>query len=208
MSPVAPVFAIILAAGRATRFGSDKLMVPLAGRSVLGHVLDTVTASARNGILRAVYLVSRNDTGPEATLARAAGATVVVADRAGEGLALSLRAGLDRVALSAPAGGAAALIVLGDQPGLRVEVIAEVVRRWRVSGAPAVRPLYADSPAEPGHPVLVDRRIWPEVGRLEGDSGLGGVLRRTAVELVQVPGRNPDIDTPADLAAFPLEENA
>ena len=205
MSPVSPVFAVILAAGRSSRFGGDKLMAPLAGRAVLGRVLDTVTASAHDGILRAAYLVTRNDADPEAVLAREAGAIVVVAERAGEGLALSLRAGLDRVASSAPASGAAALIVLGDQPGLRRDVIAEVVRRWRATGAVAVRPEYA---GEPGHPVLLDRRIWPEVARLEGDAGLGGFLRRNALELVQVPGRNPDIDVPADLTEFPLEENA
>ena len=208
MSPVSPVFAIILAAGRSSRFGGDKLIAPLGRRPVLGHVLDTVTASARDGILRAVYLVTRNDADPEAALAREAGAIVVVAERAGEGLALSLRAGLDRVASSAPASGAAALIVLGDQPGLRRDVIAEVVRRWRATGAAAVRPEYAGSPGEPGHPVLLDRRIWPDVARLEGDAGLGAFLRRNVLELVQVPGRNPDIDVPADLAEFPLEENA
>ncbi len=208
MSPVPPVFAVILAAGRSTRFGGDKLTTPLAGRAVLGRVLDTVTASAHDGILRAVYLVTRDDTDAGATLAREVGAIVVVAERAGEGLALSLRAGLDRVAMSAPANGAAALIVLGDQPGLRRDVIAEVVRRWRATGAAAVRPEYAGSPGDPGHPVLLDRRIWPEVARLEGDAGLGRFLQQGAVELVQVPGRNPDIDTPADLAEFPLEENA
>jgi molybdenum cofactor cytidylyltransferase len=121
---------------------------------------------------------------------------------------MSLRAGLDRVAASAPASGAAALIVLGDQPALRRDVIAEVVRRWRATGAVVVRPDYAGSPGEPGHPVLLDRRIWPEVARLEGDTGLGGFLGRSVVELVQVAGRNPDIDTPADLAEFSLEENA
>jgi molybdenum cofactor cytidylyltransferase len=208
MSPVPPAFALILAAGRGIRFGGDKLMAPLAGRAVLGRVLDTVTASARDGILRAVYMVTRNETGPEASLAREAGAIVVVAERAGEGLALRLRAALDRVASSAPSGGASALIVLGDQPGLRRDVIAEVVRRWRATSAVAVRPEYAGSPGEPGHPVLLDRRIWPEAARLEGDAGLGGFLRSRGVELVQVPGRNPDIDTPADLAEFPLEENA
>ena len=55
----------------------------------------------------------------------------------------------------------------------------------------------------PGHPVLIDRSLWPLVQQLEGDEGLGAVLRsgQVAVDLVPVDGRNPDIDTRADLAA-------
>jgi molybdenum cofactor cytidylyltransferase len=208
VSPVPPVFAIVLGAGQSSRFGSDKLLAPLQGRPVLAHVLETAAASARDGILRAVFVVVRDPAGPEARLGQDSGAIPVVADRAGDGLALSLRAGLERVASTAPANGAAALVLLGDQPAVRREVIAEVVRRWRATGADSVRPRYADCPLEPGHPVLLDRRLWPEVVKLEGDTGPARLLPRTAVELVDVPGRNPGIDTLADLAAFPLVENA
>lgn len=69
-----------------------------------------------------------------------------------------------------------------------------------------MRPRYADRPGEPGHPVLLHRQLWPEVATLEGDEGAGALLRGRAVTLVDVPGRNPDIDTPADLAAFPVVE--
>lgn len=207
MSPVSPVFAIILAAGRSSRFGGDKLLAPLHGRPLLAHVLEAAMSSSRAGIVRVVYLVVRDAGSLEARLGQAAEARVIVAERAAEGLALSLRAGLDRVAAVAPATGAAALVLLGDQPGVRREVIAEVIRRWRTTGAPAVRPRYADRPDEPGHPVLIDRQLWAEVAALEGDTGPGQFLRGRAVELVDVPGRNPDIDTPGDLAEFPPMEN-
>jgi len=208
VSPVPPVFAIVLAAGRSSRFGSDKLLAPLLGRPVLARVLDTVAASAGAGILRAVFLVVREPHGAEAHLGQAAGAIVVESPRAAEGMALSLQAGLERVASTAPVTGAAALVVLGDQPAIRRDVIEEVVRRWRSTGAAAVRPRYADHPDEPGHPVLLDRRLWPEVARMAGDSGPGRLLPGQAIELVDVAGRNPDIDTPADLAGFSLPENS
>lgn len=207
MSPVSPVFAIVLAAGRSSRFGSDKLLAPLQGRPVLAHVLEVAMSSSRAGALRVVYLVVRDAGSREARLGEAAGARVIVAERAAEGLALSLRAGFDRVAATAPATGAAALVLLGDQPAVRRDVIEEVVRRWRATGAPAVRPRYADRPDEPGHPVLIDRQLWAQVNTLEGDTGLGGLLRQQAVELVDVAGGNPDIDTPEDLAELPPMEN-
>lgn len=207
VSPLPPVFAIVLAAGRSSRFGSHKLLAPLQGRPVLGHVLHTVGSRARSGLLRAVFLVARDPDGAEAHLGQDAGAIVVESPRADEGLALSLRAGLERVAATAPVTGAAALVVLGDQPAIRGEVLDEVVRRWRITGADAVRPRYADRPDEPGHPVLLDRRLWDDVSLLDGDNGPGELLRTRAIELVDVAGRNPDIDTPADLAAFSLLEN-
>ena len=111
------------------------------------------------------------------------------------------------MASTAPATGAAALVVLGDQPAIRRDVIDEVVRRWRITGAEAVRPRYAEAPDEPGHPVLLDRSLWQAVSLLEGDTGPGRLLPGRSVELVDVPGRNPDIDTPADLAGFSRLEN-
>jgi CTP:molybdopterin cytidylyltransferase MocA len=78
-----------------------------------------------------------------------------------------------------------------------------LVARWRETGARAVRPRYSAEPDVPGHPVLVERSLWPLVHRLEGDEGLGAVLQggRVAVDVLPVEGRNPDIDTRADLAA-------
>jgi len=207
VSPVPPVFAIVLGAGRSSRFGSDKLLAPLHGRPVLGHVLDTLASHASSGLLRALFLVVRDPDGAEARLGQEAGAIIVGSPRADEGLAMSLRAGLERVASTAPATGAAVLVVLGDQPAIRRDVIEEVVRRWRITGAEAVRPRYAQRPDEPGHPVLLDRRLWAEASRLTGDAGSGAFLAGRALELVDVPGRNPDIDTPADLAAFLSLEN-
>jgi CTP:molybdopterin cytidylyltransferase MocA len=49
--------------------------------------------------------------------------------------------------------------------------------------------------------VLLDRALWPLARDLTGDRGLGELLgsRPEAVSLVDVPGANPDVDTPADL---------
>lgn len=160
-------------------------------------------AASRAATIRSAYLVVPSADSAEAALGIEAGARIVVAGRASEGMASSLRAGLDRVAATAPATGAAAIVLLGDQPAIRGEVIGEVVRCWRATNALAVRPRYANEPDVPGHPVLIDRRLWPEVAKLSGDAGPGVALRHARVELVDVPGSNPDIDTPADLAGFP-----
>lgn len=198
-SPVPPCYVLVLAAGEGRRFGGDKLVAELRGRPILDRVLDAIDAATTSGLVRATYVVVRGRSTPSAHLARAHGAIVVAASRAQEGLAMSLRAGLSRVKKAAPVGPAGVLIVLGDQPALRADVIEALIRRWRATGAPAIRPRYAGEPGAPGHPVLIGRALWPTIEQLEGDTGLGQVLAGTEVLTVDVPGTNPDIDTPDDL---------
>ena len=199
-SPPAPVFAVILAAGTSSRFGDDKLLALLDGRPVLEHVIGAVQACERNGTVRASYVVVPGPDAAVTRLVRQLDARVVTATRAGDGMGWSLRAGFEAVTAAAPAGPAAVLVVLGDQPTLQPEVVSALVRRWRARGASVQRPRYADEPVVPGHPVLLDRSLWARVAALQGDTGLGPAT--ADAELVEASGRNPDIDTRADLRAL------
>jgi molybdenum cofactor cytidylyltransferase len=202
VSPLPPVFAVILAAGRSTRFHGDKLLATIEGRPILGHVVEAVRECENLGLIRAMYVVVADERGPVARLAREGDAIVVKAPWAAEGLAQSLRAGLARVEGSAPSGSAGMLVLLGDQPGVRPAVIESLVRRWRATGAAVVRPRYAEDPDAPGHPVLIDRKLWPRVAELEGDSGWGASEAQADVIMVDVAGGNPDIDTKSDLMTW------
>ena len=201
MSPVAPVFAVVLAAGRSLRFGEAKLMAPLERRPILAHVLDVVTECTRRGFVRAAYIVVREVDEGQGQLGAAAGLGMVEAAESNS-VGASLRAGIRRVIQSTPAGSAAILVFLGDQPRVRSEVAAELVRRWRATGARVVRPRYADSLDEPGHPVLIDRSVWPLIAEAVEERDLKDILGMGEVEVVEVTGGNPDIDTPGDLRAF------
>ncbi len=62
-------------------------------------------------------------------------------------------------------------------------------------------PRYAEDAAP--NPVLLLAAGWSLVARLSGDRGLGSLLVADPDRVVHVAvaGANPDIDTPADLAA-------
>jgi hypothetical protein len=49
--------------------------------------------------------------------------------------------------------------------------------------------------------VLLSRGVWPLAEQLEGDTGFGRRFAPGApgVSVLDVPGDNPDIDSPADL---------
>ena len=194
------VYALILAAGSAVRFGGGKLLAPLHGRPLISHVATTVAQALTAGTLSgAVAIVREHDTSLAWPL-ETAGATVIANPDADQGMATSLKRGLaalGEMSLDPPAG--AALVMLADQPNVSNDVIARLVDSWRMNGR-SVRPRYAATPATPGHPVLLDRALWSFANGLTGDRGLGSLLAgRADLTVIDVPGRNPDVNTIEDL---------
>ncbi|MCH8840330.1 MAG: hypothetical protein IH831_06565 [Planctomycetes bacterium] len=87
-----------------------------------------------------------------------------------------------------------------QRPPIRVAMIAAA---FDAGDAPITRPVYvgANGDVVPGHPVLIARRIWPDVERLEGDEGARALLAAhpdwlQAVRMDGAPAA--DIDTQAD----------
>jgi CTP:molybdopterin cytidylyltransferase MocA/SAM-dependent methyltransferase len=186
--------ALVLAAGAGSRFGGGKLLAPLAGRAVLQHVLDTLAVTP---VAEIVVVLGTDAPSIEAGIAWR-DERRMINSRPQDGLASSLRIGLDAAA-DDPATDAV-LVVLGDQPGVRSDVISALLEAADVSDRPIVRPRYADDAAP--NPVLVRRNAWALAAGLEGDRGLGPLLAAhpELVHELPVPGANPDVDTPGDLA--------
>jgi CTP:molybdopterin cytidylyltransferase MocA len=186
------VVAIVLAAGAATRFGSPKALAQLDGRPLLQHVLDRLAEAGCGDVI--VVLGDAADA-VEAAIAWRGERRVRNPDP-GRGLASSLQVGLSAL----PADADAALIVLGDQPRIRPDVIAMLVERWGPGSAPIVLPRYTGSGTL--NPVLLAPAVWPLAMALSGDRGMGPLIHGSPELVTEVPvdGDNPDVDTPADLA--------
>jgi len=111
-----------------------------------------------------------------------------------EGQSTSLRTGLR--ALNEPC--EAAVVLLGDQPGLRPDAVDAVIRGWRERGGSIVQAAYGGRPA---HPTLFARAIWPEIEALTGDQGARDLIAAdpSLRTLVEMGGEPPDdIDTEQD----------
>ncbi|HKF85989.1 MAG TPA: NTP transferase domain-containing protein, partial [Candidatus Limnocylindrales bacterium] len=124
---------IVLAAGDATRFGSPKQLATLDGRPLLQHPLDALAAAAIDDVV--VVLGSKAPAIEAAITWR--GERRRINEHPGDGLASSLRIGLDAAAEDPRAD--AVLVVLGDQPGLRAEVVRTVVHAADVTTRAIVR---------------------------------------------------------------------
>ena len=190
------VVAIVLAAGAATRFGSVKQLAPLDDRPLLQHPLDALAAAGIDDVV--VVLGAEAATIEGAITWRTERRRVN--PRPEDGLASSLRVGLDAAAEDPAAD--AVLVVLGDQPSVRPEVLRAVIDAADETDLPIVRPRYAADGAP--NPVLVRREAWALAAGLDGDRGLGPLIARhpDLVHELPVEGAIPDVDTPADLAAL------
>lgn len=193
--PTGGVCAIVLAAGRGARFGGDKLLALHHGHPVLHHVMAAAAEAAETGWLtRIIGVVPAGVASLSDIVAGSGGRAVIQPDR-DAAMASSLRLGLD-----AAAGADAALVLLGDQPLVSPKTIGLLVAAHRATPDAVIRPRYDAEPDQPGHPVIVPSRWWPLLRGDEGDRGFGARLD-IAIPRVElpVPGRNPDIDIPADL---------
>ena len=111
------ITGIILAGGRATRFGTDKLAVVVDGRPLLHHAIAAVAAAA-DEVVVAIGTAGTRPVLPSDVTARIR----VVRDSIADGGPLAgLVAGLEA------ARGATAILVGGDQPSLSPAILAELL---------------------------------------------------------------------------------
>jgi CTP:molybdopterin cytidylyltransferase MocA len=192
VAPPATVAAVVLAAGRGSRFGGDrpKPLARLGPRSLLAHA---VGAAAAGGLRPVVVVVGY---GAE-EVAAAAGPMVRLVENPDweQGMSTSLRAGL--AALAGDEGVVAAAVALADQPRIGPDAYRRVTAAHR-EGAGLVVATYG---GVRGHPVVIGREHWPEAMALTGDAGARSLLEK--YDVVEVPcddtGSAADVDTPEDL---------
>jgi len=189
------IVGLLLAAGSATRFGSDKL------RHALPHGVPIAVQAARHlklEIPRVVAVVRPGAVELAASL-KNEGCEVVVCDNAAEGMGASLACAARAAAHFHPDADGY-LIALGDMPFVRRTSIA-AVRDALAAGAPLVAPYFR---ARRGHPVALAKVFFQELLTLRGDEGAKKLLAANERALVKIPVGDPgvirDIDTPGDLA--------
>lgn len=185
---------VVMAAGSARRFGSNKLAAVVDGQTLIRRALQAVPAAR----LERVVVVTQY---PEIMrLAAGFGFAAVFNDRPEDGVSRTIALGLTELRDCD-----AVLFLVADQPLLRRDSVAALIRFWEE------RP---ESIAALGHggvrgnPCLFPARFFPELLALSGDCGGSAVIRRhpEALALLETgAGELADVDTPAALKALRTE---
>ena len=185
------ICALVLAAGRSSRFGESKMLATLEGKALIRHAVENALEHVEN-----VCVV----LGREAQSVKAALEDLplefIENPSFASGMSSSIKAGIQALE---PTHFEAALILLGDQPRVPHAVFRTLLEEYRRSSATIVVPIFQ---GVRGHPALFAREIWPELLVLEGDSGGKSVIERDTARVQRVQFDFPvpeDVDTREDL---------
>jgi molybdenum cofactor cytidylyltransferase len=184
------ISGLLLAAGGARRFGSQKLVAELEGEPLVRHAALTLARETDELIVvvgSEAAAVTRALDGIEAR--------IVENEEWARGLSTSIRCGVQATTPNT----SAIIIALGDEPRVDGSVSRALISTWRDTARPIVVTRYA---GEIGHPILFDASLFPELLSLDGDRGARGVIQRSPdrVAYVDMTTAPPlDVDEPNDL---------
>jgi len=194
--------AIVLAAGKSSRMGRTKALLPIGSSETF---LTRIIRVLREGGVESIVVVIGGDAAAvRASLPPAEGSISAVDNpNYEEGQLSSLLVGLaaveerfDKVD--------AAMVTLVDVPLISAGTVRSVLDAYRAKpGAPVVRPRRGN---RHGHPAIFNQSIFGELKRADPSQGAKPVVHAHAAEEVNVDvdddGAFIDIDTPEDYDRF------
>ena len=187
--------AIVLAAGRSSRMGAFKPLLPFGNKTVIQCCID----SLREGGVETIVVVLGHRA--EDLREKLTGVSFAVNPDPDSEMGASIAAGVRELTDDAQA----TLIALADHPAVPSTVVSTVIQEW-TQGARIVIPTWQ---GHGGHPVLVDLSFRPELLNLTESGGLRALFDTQREAVKRVPVDSPfiarDMDTWDDYRALHLE---
>ncbi len=158
------VCAIILAAGKSLRMGTQKLLLPFAEQTVIAHIADQILKSP----IRQVLVVTAQQSEQIAAALKGKRLSIVINPDFDGDMLSSIRCGL-----RAFPGCEAILLALGDQPSINPQLIGEMIRIFETTDAQIIVPTHR---GRRGHPILFSTQYCDEIQKKFDGIGLRGLL--------------------------------
>ncbi len=175
----------VLAAGKSERFGKEKLLQKISGKTILEIVLDFASSFGDP-----VVIVKPSLKIPK-------GFRFIVNKDYRKGISSSVKLALKDAGRR---NCSEILIFLADMPLLKEETVLKILNTSRSSSRWIIYPLYY---GKKGFPTLVKKEAFEFFDDLSGDEGFKKVIRKHPEICEGVPVNDPgcvfDIDTPEDL---------
>ena len=186
--PMPRIAGIVLAAGKSSRMGHNKLVAMVKRKPMVCHAAEAACAAGLNPVI----VVTGHDARSVENALQ--GMPLRFAHNAAfaDGLSASLRVGIEAV----PEDCAGAMVLLGDMPGVDSDLIARV--RAAFSPADGRTICVATANGKRGHPVLWARRYFAEILTLRGDHGARTLM-------AEHPGAICEIETDDDAPLFDID---
>ena len=189
------IFAVVLAAGEARRFGRTKQLVRVPGQD--------------ESLVRRASRLAAEACGERSLLVAGHDANAVVADATGncgfvavnDGYASGLGSSVACAVRSVGHAADALLLMLADQPRITAAHLAGLCAAWTGDAGHIVATAFD---GDVGAPALLPRGTFDRLAALTGDRGAKSLFRDDDVRLtsLQLDAAAIDIDTPNDLASL------
>jgi molybdenum cofactor cytidylyltransferase len=188
------IAAIVLAAGKSSRMGSNKLLAELGGKPLVVHSVEKLKSSS----VQDIVVVTGNGTEQVKEVLRPLSVTVIYNEHFAEGLSTTLKCGLNAI----PADVDAALICLGDMPLVDAQTVDRLIAAFSVSDHRTI--CVPTFNGVRGNPVLWGRQHFGGLLDISGDQGGRLLMEALSDEVVEVACETNavlvDVDTPQALS--------
>jgi len=190
MSSDSNLHTLVLAAGSASRFGSPKQLARVGGQMLLQRAVSQATEVSGH----AVIVVLGAHAEQISPLLRRSSATVEINRHWEEGLASSLRLGIQRL----PGSCGGVLVTLADQAAITAFDLQRLASAWRRQPDWLIAASYE---GHTGVPAVFPSWCFADFAGLRGDAGARSILARHSDRCMRIPMPNAaiDIDRPEDL---------
>jgi molybdenum cofactor cytidylyltransferase len=186
------ISAVILAAGKSSRMGRPKMLLPWKDTSILGHI---ISVFRHGGVEDVLVVTGRVQEEVERIVVQYGARSVYNTEFASGEMLSSLQCGIRAL----PAETEAALVGLGDQPQVREGTVRMICDAFRERGSAIVVPSFQ---MRRGHPWLVARTLWDEILEMRISQTPRDFLNEHAHAIHYVNVEDPnilaDLDTPEE----------
>jgi len=188
--------AVIIAAGSSSRLGQPKQLLKLNGEMLLQRAIRIAQQSGLSPVL-VVLGAHRRHIESQIDFS---GASIIVNGEWEEGMASSIRFGIEALKKDAPEA-QGVLLMICDQPAVTAEHLCRMLDAFRQHPAGRIASVYA---SRRGIPAIFPLQAFPDLLALRGDHGARGLLADKDCEVFEIPldGGELDIDRPEDLAGL------
>jgi len=184
------VYAVILAAGSASRFGSTKQLAEIDGMSLVARATTTANKVCAD---RTVVVVG-HDAGAVTEELQGTRGFVIVNDGYSEGLGTSLARAVTAISHVA----SAVIVILADQPNISSQHLENLIGAWNDGDYDIVTTTFSGTQ---GPPVLFSSACFDELQNLSGDAGGKHLFKddRFGLQTIEFEPAAIDVDTKKDL---------
>ena len=184
------VAGLVMAAGRSSRMGANKLLMEDNGKPIVARVVEHALAA---DVAEVIVVVGHQEAEVRGALAGLPVRFVPCPDYA-DGMSASLRCGLKAL----PADIDAALVLLADMPRVGTALLRRMIAAFNPTEGRAI--IVPSFQGKRGNPVLWDRRFFAEMTALAGDVGARHLIGEHAELVVEIEAEDGgillDVDTP------------